>query len=980
MRYTFGGYVLDTQHYELSRAGQRLPLRPKAFQVLAYLLAHRARVVPTAELREHVWPDTYVGDAALSSCLKTIRRVLDDDGQHQRLIRTVRSQGYRFVAPVTVVDSPAGHAEGARPPDAAPLGSALVTPSPVGRDTALTHLQHCFSRALQGARQLVFVTGEAGIGKTTLVDTVLARVPPTEALWMGYGQCIEPYGAGEAYLPLLDALSRLCRAPEGHDLVAVLQQHAPSWLGQMPTLTPVAERERLQPLTPGVTQGRMWRELADALARLTAAHPLILVLEDLQWSDGATLGWLGYVARQRDPARLLILGTYRPMEALVHHPPLPALARELVRQHQAIDVEVSALAVADVRTYLTQRFGPVPWAEGLAPYLQQRTAGNPFFMIAVVEALIQHGTLVAAPAGWVLRAEPARVMPEAPQTVRHLIEQQLMGVCPADRALLEVASVGGEEFAAAEVAVGLQQTIEAIEARCERLARRQQFLRPCGLDTWPDGTRSGRYRFQHALYQEVLYARVAPSRRRRLHQQMGLRKEAGYGREAPQMAAALAVHFVRGQETWRAVQYLHHAAENALRRSAAHEAATHLARGLELVQTLPVTPARARLEVAVQLTRAQTHHVLGGSGAPEVEQAYLRAQTLCAHGGEPAQRFAVLVGLLVFYNNRGLLTQAQAVEAPLRQLAHELHDPGCCREVHTVLGLSALWRGDFRQALHHGQQGLALAAAPPTVAPPFLYGQPADVRCLAGLTRTLGYLGYPDQAVQQSRTARARAEAFTYPPSVVLTLYHGTALHQMLRDIGGTLAHADALVTLATQHGLDSWRHAGTVQRNWALVYLEPTGRVLPQMHQSLQRLLEGGAGIFRVGLLTLLADAYGQCGQSAAGLALLTTALTEVQAHGARYLEAEIWRLTGALLLRQVVPEPSRAETCFQQALVVARAQQAKWWELRAALSLSRLWQQQGKRAEAYTLLAPIYGWFTEGFDTVDLQEAKALLEDLGG
>jgi predicted ATPase len=297
-----------------------------------------------------------------------------------------------------------------------------------------------------------------------------------------------------------------------------------------------------------------------------------------------------------------------------------------------------------------------------------------------------------------------------------------------------------------------------------------------------------------------------------------------------------------------------------------------------------------------------------------------------------------------------------------------------------VLGLSAWWRGDFRRALRHCQQGLALAEAPPSQGTTFLYGQPADVRCLVGLARTLSYLGYPDQAVQQSRLAHARAEASAYPPSVVLTWYHGAALHQVLRDGRGTLAHAEALVTLATQHGFESWRHAGIVQRDWALVHLGQGEHCLPEMHQSLQCLLDGGAGIFRVGLLTLLADAYGQSGQSEAGLALLTAALEEVQGHGARYLEAEIWRLMGALLLRQAVPEPSRAEACFQQALEVARAQQAKWWELRTAVSLSRLWRQQGQRAEAYELLAPVYGWFSEGFDTADLQEAQALLEELAG
>jgi predicted ATPase len=260
-----------------------------------------------------------------------------------------------------------------------------------------------------------------------------------------------------------------------------------------------------------------------------------------------------------------------------------------------------------------------------------------------------------------------------------------------------------------------------------------------------------------------------------------------------------------------------------------------------------------------------------------------------------------------------------------------------------------------------------------------MYGQPANVRCLAFLARTLGYLGYPDQAVQQSRRALAHAEGFAYPPSVVLTLYHATSLHHVLRDMHATIQHAEALITLATQHGFDLWRHAGTVQRDWALMRQGQGEHRLPQMQQSLQSLLDGGAAIFRPGFLLLLADAHGQVGQMDAGLALLTAALQEVEENGVCYIEAEIWRLQGEFWLRQATPETSRAATCFEQALAVARRQQAKWWELRAAMSLARLWQQQGKRDEAHQLLAPVYGWFTEGFDTADLQDAKALLAELG-
>jgi predicted ATPase len=271
--------------------------------------------------------------------------------------------------------------------------------------------------------------------------------------------------------------------------------------------------------------------------------------------------------------------------------------------------------------------------------------------------------------------------------VRQLIEQQLTDIRPEDQSLLEVASVVGVEFSVAEVTVGLGQTVEAVEARCEALARQQQFVRPCGMDTWPDGTVTGRYSFQHALYQEILYARVPPSRRRRLHQQIGTRKEVGYGTQARQIAAELAVHFVRGQETWRAVRYLHSAAENALRRSAYQEARTHLSQGLELLHTLPETPERAHLEVALQLARAQpTSWGLGSQSSRAT-----RVRTLCEQLGETSQLFVVLVASWCFITRDA--QESAGVEAPSPTRPTPAR-PALLVRAHTALGISAFC-GDF---------------------------------------------------------------------------------------------------------------------------------------------------------------------------------------------------------------------------------------------------------------------------------------------
>ena len=254
--------------------------------------------------------------------------------------------------------------------------------------------------ALQGQRQVVFLTGEAGIGKTTLVDAFVTDMAPATAWWVGRGQCIDQYGAGEAYLPLLEALGQWCRAAEGAQLVALLHQQAPHWLLQMPAFLSPTEYDDLQRRCCGTTRDRMLRELAEALETLTAQRPLILVLEDLHWSDYATLDWLAYVARRRVPARLLVLGTYRPVEARLRAHPVRTVAQELQRQGHARELHLPSLSEAGVMAYVTQRFGADRLPAALARVLHQRTNGHPFFLVTIVEEWVRQGYLVALPDGW----------------------------------------------------------------------------------------------------------------------------------------------------------------------------------------------------------------------------------------------------------------------------------------------------------------------------------------------------------------------------------------------------------------------------------------------------------------------------------------------------------------------------------------------------------------------------------------------------
>jgi DNA-binding winged helix-turn-helix (wHTH) protein len=311
MRYGFGDYVLDTERAELQGAEGPIPLRRKAFQVLVHLLTHRERVVSKQELLEQLWPEQFVGDEVLKACIKAVRQALGERGRTPRFVRTLYGQGYRFVAPVAVWEPlPADRA--APPAVSLPSAGHSVVP-PVGRAAELLRLHTWLANARSGLRQLVFVTGEAGLGKTTLVEAFVAALGTSGPLWVGRGQCVEHYGAGEAYLPILETLGRLCRGPGGPELVACLGQHAPTWLVQMPGLVRSTDLELLCRRSAGATRERMLRELAEALDLLTARQPLVLVLEDLHWSDPSTLDLLAVLARRPDPARLLLLGRSRPI-------------------------------------------------------------------------------------------------------------------------------------------------------------------------------------------------------------------------------------------------------------------------------------------------------------------------------------------------------------------------------------------------------------------------------------------------------------------------------------------------------------------------------------------------------------------------------------------------------------------------------------------------------------------------------------------
>jgi predicted ATPase/DNA-binding winged helix-turn-helix (wHTH) protein len=980
---------IDLQREVVWRGEVARRLTPKAFAVLRYLVTHPGRVVTRDELWQAVWPGLVVGEAALNVCIRELRQALGDDPQAPQFIETVHRRGYRFIGPEP---DTGGGRSGVGSPAALPS----VTRRPVdlvGREAELRQLQGWLAQAQGGTRQVAFVTGEPGIGKTTVVDAFLASLAPDPSLWVAWGQCLEHYGVGEAYLPVLAALGQLCRAPGGERLIALLGQYAPTWLVQLPALLSATELEALQRRVQGATPERMLREMAEALEALTAERTLVFVLEDLHWSDHATLDLLAYLAQRREPARLLLLGTYRPVEVIVRRHPLRAVTQALALHRQCVELPVEGLREAAVAAYLVARWGDSPVVADLARVLHRRTDGHPLFMVTVADWWAQPGW-VAVGVGQGLAPHGLEALAEGvPESLRQLIEHQLEGLSPEEQRLLEAASVAGVEFSAAAVAAGVEAPVVEVEERCEVLRRRGQFLQACGEEAWPDGTVAGRYGFCHALYPEVLYHRLSVGRRLQLHRRIGERAEAGYGARAAERAAELAVHFERGQDDRRAVRYHQHAAENARRRWAYREMIDHLTTGLARLHRLPEIPERHRQELDMQLALASALMATEGQAAPDVAHAYARARVLCPQLGDEPALFPALIGLHIWSITRGDLSAAHAIGEQLLARAHRAHDPTVLLVGHLGHGVVGFLRGEFTvarahldqsRALYDPRQHQGLLSAPAVQAP----GPHPMVGCLTFAAYTLWYLGFPDQALRRSQEALHLGHEVSHPYSVAFAGMASAVIHQLRHEIDAAQEQLDAVVSLATAQGFAQFVTTGTILRGWVRVAHGQATEGMAQMHQGLAVYGTMGAEAWRSYYRALLAEGYAAVGHADAGLKVLAEALASADATGTRFYEAELSRLRGELLLspgagpggEPATPAAAEAETCFQQALSIARRQQAMALELRAAMSLTRLWQQQGKRAEARQLLAPIYGWFTEGFETADLQEAKGMLDQLSG
>ena len=997
-RIIFDPFCLDLGNECLWRGSQAIKLRPKAFAVLDYLLGRPGRLVTKEELLNAVWPETFVGEAVLKVTIRQLREALDDDPKSPRFIETAHRRGYRFIGQIaTGGQVPAEDQEigSNRAISSSPLPAAYAPLGVVGRDEALSRMQSWLEKMLRGERQIVFVIGEAGIGKTALVDTFARSIASDRSIRIVRGQCLEQYGKSEAYLPVLEAIGRLCR--EEGQVVDLLRAHAPMWLLQMPSLVSASDRELLSREVLGANRERMLREMSEALEALTVDLPLVLIFEDLHWSDYSTLDLISYLARKRHAAQLMLIGTYRTAELIVSGHPLKAVKQELLAKQQCEELPLEYLSAKAVARYLSVRFPTNRLPAGLARLIHERTEGNPLFMVNVADYLVNEKIIAEYEGRWQLQVELDEVELGVPENIRDMIEKHIERLSEKEQRVLEGASVVGMDCSAVAISAGLDEDVIKIEEVCDGLARRHHFLLPAYLADLPDGTITPRYRFIHALYLDVLYKRVALTRRSKIHGRIAARGEIIYGDRVGEIAAELAVHFEQARDLTRAVKYLQMAAENAIRRFAYQEAVRLSRRGLELLGRLPDSSERAEQELSLQLTLGVPLTATGGYAAPGVGSAYTRARELCQQLDETPDIAEVLWGLRTYHNLRAEFGIAREIAEEFLRLAERLPYPGLAMRGHLALEATFMCLGEFTLAMEHFEKARLLYEPERHLDDSFIYALNPGVAMPCFAAWSLWFLGEPDQALDRIQEALALARELSEPLGLAHSLVFAAILHQLRREERLAQEHAEAVIAVSSEHGLVMYQAWATITRGWALLEQGSEEEAIEQMRRGFAALQATGTELLRPHFLALLAEALGKTRQPEEGLRVLEEALELANRNGEGSYLAELYRIKGELLLMQAAdrrvsrasaggravvevepPAVVEAEACFHQATRISQQQKAKSWELRAVMSLVRLYQKQGKQKEARSLLAQIYEGFTEGFDTVELREAKALLVEL--
>ncbi len=846
----------------------------------------------------------------------------------------------------------------------------------IGREMEVRRLYECWEQVKQGKSQRVLLSGEAGIGKSRLVQVLKEHVAQ-EASPILECRC-SPYHQHSAFYPLIDLWSRLFQftaedsLPQKHTkMEQVLSSYAlpqdaiflftdllslPYPSEGFPTLSLLPQRQKQKTL-------EAMQALLNALAN---QQPLLFIVEDLHWVDPSTLEFLYLLVEQPPQNRLYIVLTSRPdfQAQWSAHPSLSLLTLPRLTPQQ---VTIMAEQVANQKTL-----------PAVVTYqIIQKTDGVPLFVEELTKMILESSLLREETYHYELQGSlpPLAV----PATLSDSLMARLDRLGPV-KALVQLGATLGRSFS-----YPLLQAVSLLDESTLRQALKRlveaELLYQQG--TPPQAT----YTFKHALIQEAAYHSLLKSTRQRYHQQIASILESQFSAMIVAQPELVAYHYTEAGLHEKAIAYWQQAGQRSVERSANKEAIVHFTKALELLNTLPDTPTRAEKELALRVALGVPLLAIQGFASPDVAQLYERARVLCQQVGDHKQLFPVLFGLWSFYDVRGDLQTARELAEQLLFLTQNLQDSIYLLIGHRAVGDTLHWLGELGPARDHLEKGVAFSKAlqPRSTHQAYLYGQDPAVGCRIYLASTLWPLGYPDQALHRAQEAFSIAYEISHPFSIAFATNLLAQIHQYRGEISAMREYVESLLVLADEQGFAHWSAMGSVLRGWVLFQQGQTDEGIVQMHKGLAAYEARGAQLSRPYYLALLAEAYGKRGELAKGIALLEEALTLVAQRGIRYYAAELYRLKGELLLKfkakgegkkgKVEKAVAEVEDCFWYALNLARHQQAKSWELRTALSLSRLWLQQGQASRARFLLEPLYNWFIEGLNTADLQETRALL-----
>jgi class 3 adenylate cyclase/predicted ATPase len=868
----------------------------------------------------------------------------------------------------------------------------------VGRQSELEQLRNAFDQAKAGYGQIVGVMGEPGLGKSRLFYEFKLLSHTGYLILEAYSVS---HGKASPYLPVIELLKSYFDIQVSDDerkrrervigKVLGLDRSLEDILPYLFALLGIEEQPSpLQQMDPQIRRKQTFEALKKLFLRESLNQPLILLFEDLHWIDTETQGFLDVLSESVASARLLLLVNYR-----------PEYRHEWGQKTYYTQLRLAPFGKAEAEEFLDVLLGATGETlqatslQTLKQLILDKTEGTPFFMEEVVQTLVEDGTLAGEYGHYqhTRHVSTHHVLTlHIPPTVQGVLAARIDRLAAEEKDLLHQLAVIGRQFPLSL----LRHVIPHPEEELYRLLaslQRKEFLYE--QPAFPEVE----YIFKHALTQEVAYGTMLHERRKALHERTAQAIETLYRTSLDEHYSDLAHHYNRSSNTEKAIKYLHLAGQQAAQRWANVEAIMHLTTALDLLNTLPDTRERVQQELMLRVTLGAPLQATRGVTSPEVKATYTRARELCQQVGETRQLFPVLFGLRTFHQVRGECLTARELGEQLLSLAEQEQDPALLVAAYFALGSTLFHLGEFSAAQAHLEQNLTLYDAQRHYSHVFPIEPGAMGLSYAALV--LWHRGYPDRALQKSRAAQALAQELSHPFSLAAARIFAALSHQLRRERPLIQEYAEAAITLAHEQRFPVWIGQGTVLQGWALAEQGQVEEGISQIRRGLATHEAIGAGIYQSYYLALLAETYGKAGQAEEGLAALAEARTVVDKSGERFYDAELWRLRGELTLQKgargwglgtsspspqapslkpQVPsgEKQEAEGYFLKAIAIAQKQQAKSLELRAVMSVSRLWQQQGKQKEAHELLAEIYGWFTEGFDTADLKDAQVLFHEL--